>query len=445
MGVFSVANEDGVRGGPSATAMPALPDPLHRRKWRAGAGGCEALDHPRRRRLDRADHPAPLAAARSAPAPARTTYILGDTAVKLPALAAIVVPAAVGLAACLLDLGDLTGGIKDGGAGEGAGGDGTSGGSTGGAGVLDCAPCPDAGCAAQVIASGPDTRTPGGIAVTGDGVYWVNQAGNTVMRLSASGGAPQVLATANAPTSIAVAGDYAVWAAQDGVFGCTVTSCAQSLVEIVAPTLSGSIQGVAYDGQYVYFTDQGTGAADGTVGRCPPLAGCPTPVNLGDGLNLPLGITRSGTLVFWTEVADGNQNGAVFKSPAGGGGQSQISASLDLPTAVVADATYAYWTQSTPTGGTVSRCVYGPGYCMTVENLAGGLAEPLDLALGGGRIYWTDSGDGQVLSCPSSGCGTAAPRQHASGRVGLRRIALGASCVFWTDDQGGGSVSKVAR
>ena len=184
---------------------------------------------------------------------------------------------------------------------------------------------------------------------------------------------------------------------------------------------------------------------DGTAGRCPPLAGCPTPINLGAALDAPLGISLEGTLVFWTAEADGNQNGAVFKSPKGGGGSLQVSASLDLPTAVAADSTYAYWTQSTPTGGTVSRCAYGPGYCMTTEDLALGLSAPLDLALGGGRIYWTDSGDGQVLSCPSSGCGTTAPTQHASGRTGLRHLALGATCVFWTDDQGGGSVSKVAR
>jgi len=253
------------------------------------------------------------------------------------------------------------------------------------------------------------------------------------------------LAAASAPTSIAVAGGYAVWAAQDGVFGCTVASCAQSLVKIVAPTLSGSIQGVAYDGQYVYFTDQGTGAMDGTAGRCPPLAGCPSAVSLGTALDVPLGISLFGTLVFWTAEANGNQNGAVFKSAKSGGGPFQVSASLDLPTAVAADSVYAYWTQSTPAGGTVSRCAYGPGYCMTTDDLAVGLSAPLDLALGGGRIYWTDSGDGQVLSCLATGCGTGAPRQHASGRTGLRHLALGAACVFWTDDQGGGSVSKVAR
>jgi hypothetical protein len=132
-------------------------------------------------------------------------------------------------------------------------------------------------------------------------------------------------------------------------------------------------------------------------------------------------------------------------SPKGSGGALTVSASLNLPTAVVADSTYAYWTQSTPTGGTVSRCAYGPGYCMTVDDLATGLMAPLDLALGGGRLYWTDSGDGQVLSCPSTGCGTSAPRQHAIGRAGLRHLAVGSTCVFWTDDQGGGSVSKVAR
>src|SRR5277367_2234496 len=98
------------------------------------------------------------------------------------ALAAILAPSAFGLTACLIDLGDLSGGTRDGG----------SGGGPAPLGVLDCAPCPGAGCTPQAIASGADTSTPDGLAITDEGVYWVNQATGTVMRLAATGGAPQV-------------------------------------------------------------------------------------------------------------------------------------------------------------------------------------------------------------------------------------------------------------
>ncbi len=311
--------------------------------------------------------------------------------------------------------------------------------------MLDCAPCPGGGCAATAVASAADATGPNGIAVTSEGLYWVNQSGGTVMRLAATGGQPQVLATASGPVAIAVSGGQAVWAAQDGVHGCTVATCAASTVKIVAATVMGSIQAVAYDGQYVFFTDQGTGADDGTAGRCPLLAGCPTPVQLGNSYNAPLGVALYDAQVFWTEQADGNQNGAVYQSPKGGGGPMQVTASINLPTAVAADGADVYWTESTTTGGKVRRCPYTAGYCMNPEDLATGLAAPLDVAVGGGRVYWSDSGDGRVLSCPSSGCGAGAPTVHASGRTGVKRIALGATCVFWTDDQGGGSVSKAAR
>ena len=358
---------------------------------------------------------------------------------------------AVALGGCILDLGGLTGGPPDGSggapgtsstSGSSASSTAASGGGDGGASVLACQPCPAGGCAAQVLAAFPDVNGPSAIAVTDEGLYWANQGSGTVMRLAA-GGPPATLSTASAPTAVAVSAGYAVWAAQDGVYGCAVASCA-SPVKIAAPTVSGSIQGVAYDGQYVYFTDQGTGASDGAVVRCPPQAGCPARVTLGMGFDLPLGIALLDTQVFWTDLGNGNQNGSVYQSPKGSSAPLAIGTSLNLPTGVAADGTYAYWTEATATGGKVRRCPSGI-YCMTPEDLATGLAAPLGLAIGGGRVYWADSGDGNVLSCPSTGCGTASPMIHASGRTGAVAVALGNTCLFWADEVGGGSIAGVGR
>ena len=49
------------------------------------------------------------------------------------------------------------------------------------------------------------------------------------------------------------------------------------------------------------------------------------------------------------------------------------------------------------------------------------------------------------MSCPQPGCGTAKPKVHVSGRQGLHRLAVGSSCIFWTEDGGGGAVMKIAR
>jgi hypothetical protein len=351
---------------------------------------------------------------------------------------AIAAPAIL-LAACMIDLDGLTGGRG----GAGSTSSASSGTGGGGASVLACDPCPDGGCAPQVLAGFPEVNDPSAIAVTSEGLYWTNHGSSTVMRLPASGGPPAVLSAATGPVALAVAGGYAVWAEQDGVHGCAVTSCGAP-IKIAASTVSGSIQGVAYDGQSVYFTDQGNGgSSDGAVLSCPPQASCPLST-LGTALFLPLGIAVYGTQVFWTNQGDGQQNGSVDQSPKGASGVEVIASSLSLATGVGSDGADAYWTEATATGGKVRRCPSGAN-CQTPEDLATGLAAPLGLAVGGGRVYWADGADGTVQSCPSAGCGAGQPTMHASGRTGARAVALGATCLFWIDEVGGGSIVKVGR
>jgi hypothetical protein len=291
------------------------------------------------------------------------------------------------------------------------------------------------------LATGTSADGPYGIAVDTDGLYWVNRGGGAVMRLAAAGGAPEVLSTATGPRTIAVSGGTVVWGAQDGVYACSIASCGATRVKVAAASTMDSISSVAYDGQYVFFADQGAG----TVTRCPTTAGCPGALTLGNSYRAPTGLSFQAANVLWTDQGDGNQNGDVLLSSKGGGNASTLDASLVAATAVVADDTYFYFTESPPTAAKIHRCPLAGGYCQHADDLATGLLAPLDLGLAGGRFYWTDTGDGQLLSCPVSGCGGSPPQVHAANRAGLRRLALGQTCVFWTDDQGGGSVSKAAR
>jgi hypothetical protein len=230
---------------------------------------------------------------------------------------------------------------------------------------------------------------------------------------------------------------------------CPAGGCAPATV--VSGKEAALATGLAVTDEGLYWTSR-TG---GTVMRLPAgggpaqvLAKAQSPVAvavsgvLGSGLAGAGGIVLHGASAFWTEQGDGNQNGNVDMSPKSGGGLVRIASALQLPTAVAADDLYVYWTEADATAGKVRRCPYAAGFCNSPQDLATGLAAPIDLGLAGGRVYWIDEGDGRVLSCPIAGCAGGAPRVHASGRIGLQHLAVGASCVFWTDDVGGGSVSK---
>ena len=360
------------------------------------------------------------------------------------------------LAACILDLSNLSGGTRDGGAGGSAttsasGSSGVSGSGCTGA-VLDCSgcPCPAGGCDAVPLATGKDAGGPRGVAVSSDGVFWVDKADGRVMGILAQGSGPEQLTTAMSPTAVAAAAGRLLFTAQDGLWTCLLPSCDESKSHLAGSIAPGSIQSVVYDGQLVYWADRGDDSVSGNgkVWRCDPAGDCASPHLIADQQLYPQGVALTTDSVFWIDQGNGQSNGSIHKMPRTGQNQTDLAASLVLPTGLAVDDTYVYWTEGTMSGS-VLRCDHTLGYCMTPTSIApqaGALGLPLDLAIAGGRIYWNESAKGTISSCPLPGCGaTEAPRIHASGRQGVHRIAVGSSCVFWTDDVNGGTVDKVGR
>jgi hypothetical protein len=277
-------------------------------------------------------------------------------------------------------------------------------------------------------------------------VYWVNQHGGTVMRRAAGSAAPEVLTTAASPIAIAAAAGLVVWVEVGGLWVCPADDCDAQKKKIIDAAGPGTLQRVAFDGQFVYFTDHGASPDDGVTLRCPPDT-CTAPLEIASGQIAPGDITVAGDSVFWVDVGTGDDNGNLYKAAKSGLDLTQITAALVLPSGVAADDAYVYWAQRSQ-DGKVLRCPHDQGYCDVPEEIAPAadpLAEPLDLALAGGRLYWSNAGDGALLSCPLPGCGQAAPRVHASGRQSLRRIAIGSSCLLWVDDTGGGGVFELPR
>jgi len=403
------------------------------------------------------------------------------------ALICVAAGSAVALAACLVDLANLSGGTRDAGAdgGGGAGGlaattsvasstvgtggatmstaattSGSSAGSGGSGGgnpgcatpVLDCSACacPAGGCAAVPLATGSDADGPLGVAISSDGLFWADKPAGRIMGILAKASAPQELAGINAPTAIAAAAGRLFFTAQDGLWSCVLPGCNASKKHYAASIAPGSLQGVAYDGALVYWSDRGTNVntGDGKVWRCDPANGCASPYLIANQQLLPRGLFLTTNDLFWIAQGNGNANGTIQRVPRTGVNPTAVTAALTSPSGLAADATYVYWTQATAVGK-VLRCPYGPGYCDTPEDVAPGASTlnlPIDAALAGGRIYWNDSGGGDILSCPTPGCPAGQePRIHATGRQGVHRLAVGSSCLFWTDDVNGGSVDKVGR
>jgi hypothetical protein len=344
--------------------------------------------------------------------------------------------------ACVLKLDDLSSG-GTGGATSTSTGSGSSGGSGGGAWcpLLDCS----CSSAPEVVAAGfPLADGPRGVATTSDGVFWVNDTTGAVVEAPAGGGAPQKLTGANAPRALDAHGTTLVWTAQEGLFTCLLPSCDGSKHEVLGAAAPGSLRDVAYDGHAVVWSDAGSGNHSGKVMTC-VLGGC-SPVSLADNLIAPDGVALYGDSAFWVDQGDNSPDGSAARSPVATPGMVGIASGLDQPAHVAADDSYVYWTEGIPMGHVV-RCPY-PASCAAPEDIApaaGGFPRPNDIRVAGGRIYWTNTDDGSILSCPQQGCSGAMPKVHVTGRHSLQRMAVGTSCIFWTEDGDGGAVMKVPR
>jgi hypothetical protein len=404
------------------------------------------------------------------------------------ALVCVAACSGVALAACLVDLSNLSGGTRDGGASGGGEPSGSTtattttsgGGSTAGVGgasstsasssatsgsgtggkidpgcsgaVLDCSgcACPAGGCAAVPLATGSDADGPRAIAAGSDGVFWVDTGGGRIMGILAPGGAPQILVKATSPTTLAVASGRIVYVAQDGLWTCLLPSCDATKKHLAGSIAPGTVKSVAYDGALIYWADRGdnVNTGNGKVWRCDPANDCGSPTLIADQVLLAQGLFLTSDTLFWIAQGNGNSNGSIHKTPRNGSGQTDLAAALVFPTGLAADDTYVYWTQATAAGA-VLRCDHTVGYCNTPKNVApaaGPLGSPGDLALSGGRLYWNENIKGTISSCPLPECGAAEiPRVHATGRQGVNHLDVGSSCLFWTDGVNGGTVDKMGR
>jgi len=232
---------------------------------------------------------------------------------------------------------------------------------------------------------------------------------------------------------------------------------------------------------FVFWTSAPGTPASGAIYKAPLLGGMP--VALVSGLDVPEGIAASSSSLFWADF----QGGGISQAPLAGGAATQI-AQGNYPYRVVADDTFVYWTNEgtagmMPADGSVSRldhtqtgalvepvasqqdtpralvrdadaggltqaiywATFGPTGALMRAQLKGGALQPPEvlapmqsypngIAVDGANVYWTNRGDGTVLSLPKTAVAGDAPVTLASGQLAPGAIAADATDIYWVNE-----------
>jgi len=281
---------------------------------------------------------------------------------------------------------------------------------------------------------------PEGIVVAGGALFWTDYARQTgtgkimTCSLPDCAGGPRVVADNRTALSLATDGTYVAWG--NATFTGAVEAC---MAPACVPTTMAQGNypfGVAISGGIVYWATGSFPQIDACslTGACQPqmVASLPT-----FGSNW---IAAGGGYVVWDDVgALKTDSCAVSACDADAGSATTLGpygCNYGLFSPIAIDGTDALWQQC----GIVERCALsGCGGNPTAMNQA-----PETSAAGfvvqGGKLFIAD---GDVLECPSSGCG-ASPKVLAANAGAVAGIAVDATYVYFTTALGG-QVLRVAR
>ncbi|APR86449.1 Putative serine/threonine-protein kinase pknH [Minicystis rosea] len=286
---------------------------------------------------------------------------------------------------------------------------------------------------------------PVALSLTSGGVVWTNAglsgAQGAVKAVASAGGVPEQLTSAStAPRALVASGDT------------------------------------------IYWTDAPGAAGMGAIFRLQDG----TPTAIVNGLDVPEGIALAANKLFWSDF----QSGGIFSAGLDGAGSKQI-ATGNYPYRLVADDTYVYWTNEgtamaqTPDGslarvshksgtatvetfatgqqtpralaleagtngattavwwvsfaakGTVMRSVVqADGSLGAPEEMAQNLGYPNGIAVDAANVYWTNRGDGTVMSLPLSAKAGDAPKTLASGQKAPGAVVTDANAIYWLSEGG---------
>ena len=320
--------------------------------------------------------------------------------------------------------------------------------AAGGGGGVILASCSSVGASPEVVALATGQATPTAITADSTSVYWVNSGNGTVMKVLASGGTPVTIASEQYnPTAIAVDGANVYWT-NAGTGDCTAAAastpsvCPGSAV-MMAPLSGGQAVmlapasvpvAIAVDGANVYWAG-GAGDAGGLVVKV-PLDGTAA-TTLASGQSGIHGVAVNATYVYWTNDTEA---GSVMEAPVAGGYTGTLPSTQDYPGAIQATSASVYWLDAIGRSGAagltlMTVSVRGGTPTPLAVSAPGYYSSPSALVLDATTAYWTAPGDsyegasGYVMSIPLAG---GAISTLASGDTSGGGIAVDATSVYWT-------------
>ena len=227
--------------------------------------------------------------------------------------------------------------------------------------------------------------------------------------------APKVLVAANRPPML--------WVDSGAIYGLVGAD-----VQRFAPSVENAMN-IAVDASSgkVYWTEK-TGGSSGTINSA-NLDGTGA-TTLASILSVPMGIAvdATGNNLYWT-----NARGRIQRANLDGSGIQNVVQDLSGPTDIVVSNGFIYWTE----GGNSIRRVNVSGQKI-VGDVAANLGTVGGLAVGGGKVYWTEqtgASGGSVNGANLDGTNLETLATLLSAPMGISVDTAG-SKLYWTNARG---------
>ena len=259
--------------------------------------------------------------------------------------------------------------------------------------------------------------TVAGVDVSAEFIVSVEEAPETADPvISSTRIAPKVLvAAANRPPML--------WVDSGAIYGLVGAD-----VQRFAPSVDNAMN-IAVDASNgkVYWTEK-TGESRGTINSA-NLDGTSV-TKLTSILSVPMGIAVdvTGSKLYWT-----NARGRVQRANLDGSGIQNVVQELSGPTDIVVSNGFIYWTE----GGNSIRRVNMSGEKI-VQDVAANLGTVGGLAVGGGKVYWTEmtaEGGGTINSANADGTGATELASILATPMGIA-VDTTRSKLYWTNARG---------